>query len=165
LSWMTGPMVRMTEQATTSALRCDGLVKLLEMQQTVYERINDQHDQQRAWLDAGDHESLASSLHGRQKLVDRAIELNEQIAPYRNDWQSFVAALTEAERTMIDGFVRRIAELQEQVMQQDAALANDVRSQRDGVNVQRTKVVAASRAVNAYRTAADRTNRYTDREG
>ena len=54
----------------------------------------------------------------------------------------------------IDGFVQRIAALQEQVIQQDAALANDVRSQRESVNGKRSKVVAASRA-----------NRYTDQEG
>ena len=69
----------------------------------------------------------------------------------------------------IDGFVQRIAALQEQVIQQDAALANDVRSQRESVNGKRSKVVAASRAVNAYRTAADiegaAANRYTDQEG
>ena len=155
----------MTEQATTSALSCESLVKLLEMQLNVYERINAQHEQQRTCLDLGDHEALASSLQGRQKLVDRAIELNEQISPYRDDWPAFVASLGEADRLKIDGFVQRIAALQEQVIQQDAALANDVRSQRESVNRKRSKVVAASRAVIAYRTAADKSNRYTDQEG
>jgi len=156
----------MTEHAITQpALDADTLADLLACQQAVYERIAAQHEQQRAMFDSGELEQLAVLMHSRQKLVDRALQLNAALEPFRAQWTAFLAGLEQDVQQRVAAMVRRIADLQEQVIRQDAELAAAMQQSRQRMTAERLQVAAASRAVKAYRTPSAGTQRYTDREG
>jgi len=81
-----------TQEAT------DALLKLLRRQRDLYRKLQDLSERQRNLI-AGDRpELLLNILRDRQTLVTGLAKVNEELAPYRRDWQKVHESLPDGVR-------------------------------------------------------------------
>lgn len=95
-------------QDLTYELAPESLIGLLTEQRDLYRKLQELSDRQRDLI-AGDRpEQLLSILRDRQTLVTALARVNEQLAPYRRNWQSIYETLPERDK-------RNASELLEQI--------------------------------------------------
>lgn len=76
----------------------DGLIKLLKEQRDLYRGLQELSERQRTLI-AGDRpELLLNILRDRQTLVTALAKVNQQLSPYRRNWQSIHETLPEVTR-------------------------------------------------------------------
>jgi FlgN protein len=84
------------------------LVELLMAQRELYRRLTDLSARQRGLI-TGDHpEQLLNILSDRQKIILALSRLNEQLSPYRRNWEAHHAALPEATRQQVSALLDEI---------------------------------------------------------
>jgi flagellar biosynthesis/type III secretory pathway chaperone len=71
-----------------SQLDTNRLIHLLGQQRELYLRLHDLSDRQRALIASDSPDLLLSILRDRQTLVAALVRLNEELAPYRRDWEA-----------------------------------------------------------------------------
>jgi flagellar biosynthesis/type III secretory pathway chaperone len=112
-------------QEAQHELEPDRLIQLLEKQRELYLRLRELSDRQRALI-AGDRpDQLLSILHDRQALVAALVQLNEELAPYRRNWEVVHAELPDGVRQRASALLEEINELLRNILrvdQEDGAL-------------------------------------------
>ncbi len=122
------------------------LVLLLGQQRDLYRKLRELSDRQRALI-AGDRpERLLSILHERQDLVAALATLNDQLAPYRRNWDDMYAALPETHRVQAAALLQEINGLLRVILRTD---------QEDGalLSARKQAVAGELRAVNGGQAA------------
>lgn len=101
------------------------LVTLLTQQRELYQKLRELSDRQRALI-AGDRpERLLSILRERQDLVTALAALNNELAPYRRNWDEMYAALPAPHRVQASALLQEINGLLRVILrtdQEDGAL-------------------------------------------
>ncbi len=124
------------------------LIQLLEQQRALYGKLRDLSEKQRALIARDRPELLLSILRDRQDLVTGLARLNEQLGPFRRNWDALYATLPEDERTRASGLLQEINGLLRGILrtdQEDGALLS-VRKQAVGAEL---ADLAGGRAANA----------------
>lgn len=95
------------------------LVSLLSEQRNLYVKLRELSDRQRSMI-AGDRpELLLSILRDRQDLVTSLARLNDELAPFRRNWDAMYAALPEQHRTQASQLLQEINGLLRVILQTD----------------------------------------------
>ena len=136
----------------------EGLIELLKEQRDLYRRLQELSLRQRRLI-AGDRpELLLNVLRDRQTLVLAAAKINEQLSPYRRDWERICAALPEEVHRSAAGLLVEIDGLLQVILQadqEDQALL----SARKQAAARSLSDVSGGRAANAaYAPQASRTD-------
>ena len=101
------------------------LIKLLSEQRDLYVRLRELSEQQRSLI-SGDHpEQLLNILRERQTLVGALARLNEQLAPFRRNWDGMYRSLPTAQRHQANELLQEINGLLRLILrtdQEDSAL-------------------------------------------
>ncbi len=111
--------------STTTRLDPVQLIQLLEQQRDLYARLRELSERQRALIARDRPELLLSILRDRQDLVSGLARLNEQLGPFRRNWDALYATLPEEERTRASGLLQEINGLLRGILrtdQEDGAL-------------------------------------------
>jgi hypothetical protein len=126
------------------------LVELLTRQRDLYRNLRELSEKQRALI-AGDRpEMLLSILRERQDLVTALARLNEELGPYRQNWDTVHAALPEAQRNAASALVHEINALLRVILrtdQEDGALLS---ARKQAVGEQIADVTGGRTANAAY---------------
>jgi hypothetical protein len=131
---------------STSQLDPNRLITLLEQQRDMYLKLRELSDKQRSLI-AGDRpELLLGILRDRQDLVTSLARLNDQLGPFRRNWDALYAALPEGRRTHASGLLQEINGLLRVILRTD---------QEDGalLSVRKQAVAASIADLSGGRTA------------
>lgn len=141
------------------------VVGLLDEQCGLCERLEGLSDEQSSHVRRGRTEELLGVLNERQAVLDRVVEINGILEPFRNRSDAAMAGLRTADRDSLQSRIDRIAESVDRVRRRDDEDRKALESQRRGVadelaNLSRLRGAAAAYAGHgAIRTG------YHDRQG
>ena len=103
----------------TSQLDPGRLTALLEQQRDLYLKLRELSDKQRSMI-AGDHpELLLHILRERQDLVTGLARLNEELSPFRRNWDALYATLPGDGRARASALLQEINGLLRVILQAD----------------------------------------------
>jgi hypothetical protein len=131
-----------------SQLDTNRLIHLLGQQRELYLRLHDLSDRQRALIASDSPDLLLSILRDRQTLVAALVRLNEELAPYRRDWEAVQATLSDDTRQQAGQLLEEINDLLRNILrvdQEDGALL----SARKQAVAQSLSEVTGGRTANA----------------
>jgi hypothetical protein len=131
-----------------SQLDTNRLIHLLKQQRELYLQLRDLSDRQRALIASDSPDLLLSILRDRQTLVAALVRLNEQLAPYRRDWEAVQATLSDDVRQQAAQLLEEINDLLRNILrvdQEDGALL----SARKQAVAQSLSDVSGGRTANA----------------
>jgi hypothetical protein len=97
----------------------EGLINLLRQQRDLYQRLQDLSDRQRSLISGDRPELLLNILRDRQMLVTALAKVNEQLSPYRHDWQSIYEALPEETRRLASQLLEEINGMLQAILRHD----------------------------------------------
>jgi len=103
----------------------DRLIRLLENQRDLYVKLRELSDQQRAMISGDRPELLLNILRQRQDLVAALSRLNDELGPFRRNWDAMYAALPDAHRERAAGLLEEVNTLLRNILrtdQEDGAL-------------------------------------------
>ena len=146
--------------ATT--LESGRLISLLEQQRDFYAKLRALSDKQRALIAGNRPDLLLSILRERQDLVNGLARLNEELGPFRRNWDELYATLGESDRAKSSALLQEINGLLRGILktdQEDGALLSihkkAVASEIANLAGGRTANAAYGRQVGAGATTAD----------
>ncbi|MEW6252069.1 MAG: flagellar export chaperone FlgN [Planctomycetota bacterium] len=133
---------------TTPATQLDPtrLIGLLEQQRDLYQKLRELSEKQRALIARDRPELLLTILRERQDLVAALARLNEELGPFRRQWDAVYATLPEAERARASSLLQEINGLLRVILRTD---------QEDGalLSVRKQAVAAEIAGLSGGRTA------------
>lgn len=136
--------------APTPAEADPRLKRLLVQQRDYYERLRELSRQQRALISSDRPELLLGILSERQTLVSALARLNQDLAPYRRNWDAHYAALAPAEKSEVSELLQQINTLLRGILatdQQDSAL---LAARKHGTAQELDRLSGAKAATSAY---------------
>ena len=95
------------------------LIDLLARQRDLYRNLRELSERQRNLITGDRPELLLSILRDRQDLVTALARLNNELGPFRRNWDSVYAALPEARRAAASELLREINGLLRVILQTD----------------------------------------------
>jgi hypothetical protein len=95
------------------------VVTLLTLQRDLYLRLRELAGQQRELISGAAPEVLLNLLTERQTIVNRLARLNEQLAPYRRNWEATYASLPLPARDAATALLAEINALLRTILQTD----------------------------------------------
>lgn len=105
--------------AETMQLDANQLVGLLRQQRDVYQSLRTLSEKQRNLITDNRPDLLLSILKDRQDLVAALARLNEQLGPYRRNWDAMYARLPEPPRAEAAALLHDINRLLREILQSD----------------------------------------------
>ncbi len=126
------------------------LVRLLTEQRDVYNQLESLSHRQRTMISGDRPEALLNILSERQKLVQQLAQLNNQLAPFRRDWDALFDQLPDPVRAQVGELLDQINAMLRSILrsdQEDSALLS-ARKQSVAQSLERFSGGAA--AHNAY---------------
>lgn len=150
----------------TPTTQLDGgrLVELLTRQRDYYQSLRALSDKQRTLIASDRPEMLLSILRDRQDLITGLARLNDELGPYRRNWDAMYSALPEAQRRQASVLLHEINGLLRNILradQEDGALLSAkkqaIRAEMSGAAGGQTANAAYARQAAAPRPAADMT--------
>lgn len=98
----------------------------------------------------GDTDGLMKILSERQSIVNRIVELNTELEPFRRQWETCIRGVDAAERERLEAARAELAELVDRIWSRDEQDRADLERQRAGVAAEITGVSRTRVAVSAY---------------
>ncbi|MEX2213089.1 MAG: flagellar export chaperone FlgN [Phycisphaeraceae bacterium] len=158
------------------ALDAASLIKTLQQQVMLYERLEGLAVHQQRFIAAGEGESLLDLLAHRQRLIEEIQDVQRVLDADASRWPQLNESLSEYERETIVAAAQRIGELNAQIIAQDEidrAALSDVRGR---FSDELRKLKQGGAAAKAYDSASGATNprspltaakqgRFTDQQG
>lgn len=108
-----------------SQLNAQRMIELLTQQRDLYQGLRELSVKQRTMISGDRPELLLNILRDRQDLVTSLARLNDELGPYRRNWDSLYAALPEADRAAASAVLHEINGLLREILradQEDSAL-------------------------------------------
>lgn len=124
------------------------LLKLLAEQRDLYLQLSDLAQRQRNLISGDRPEMLLNILRDRQHLVMALAKLNEELSPYRRDWEAVYTRLTTADAERASHLISEINGTLQTILrtdQEDGALLS---AKKSAVGRQLDEL-SGTRAVNA----------------
>jgi len=134
------------------------LLALLREQRDLYRKLRALSDRQRGLISGDEPDRLLNILRDRQTLVAGLVRLNDQLAPYRRDWESIHARLPDNTRDEASALLSEINEILQGILridQEDGALLS---ARRQAVARSLSDVSGGRTANAAYAQQARRTD-------
>jgi hypothetical protein len=103
----------------TEPVAPERLIKLLREQRDLYRRLQDLSERQRNLISGDRPELLLNVLRDRQTLVIALAKVNEQLSPYRRNWQSVYESLPEVTRHTAAGLLDEIDGMHQGIVKTD----------------------------------------------
>jgi hypothetical protein len=129
-------------------IAAEDLIRLLTEQRDLYRRLQELSERQRGLISGDRPELLLNILRDRQTLVTALAKVNEQLSPYRHDWERVYAGLPEETRQAAAGLLEEINGMLQVILkadQEDQALL----SARKQAVARSLSTVSGGRAANA----------------
>ncbi len=136
------------------ALSGDRLVELLGRQQGLYRQLRLLADRQRSLVTQDDPEPLLALLADRQRLVDRLVDLNTQLAPFRENWSDVYGRLNEPARKQVAILLEEVNTSLGAILKSDRTDTATLTAKRESMSNRMADVNAGSRASAAYSVAS-----------
>ena len=143
------------------------LIDLLGQQRDLYQRLRELSEQQRTLITGDKPEMLLNILRERQVLVSALARLNEQLAPFRRNWEGMYSGLPSDLRDQANTLLREINGLLRVILrtdQEDSALLS-ARKQVVGQQIGQLSGAQSANTAYARRSAAGGTTRSADVTG
>ncbi len=154
------------------------LISLLERQSTLYDQLGDLTEQQSQAIEAGfgvdadaspgaSGEQLLTILAQRQRVIDALVQVQDELAPFRESWSSVWSQMGETDRQQVAPMVRQIEQAAARIMELDDRDRLRLEQAQAHTGEQIRKLNSTGAAVSAYRTSPPPTtnNRFTDQHG
>ncbi len=103
----------------TEPVAPERLIKLLKEQRDLYQRLRDLSERQRNLISGDRPELLLNILRDRQLLVTALAKINEQLSPYRRNWQSIYQTLPEVTRHTASNLLEEIDRMHQVILKTD----------------------------------------------
>ena len=128
----------------------DGLIPLLKEQRDLYLNLRDLSDRQRNLI-AGDRpELLLNILRDRQILVTKLAAVNEQLSPYRRNWQKVYDTLPEVTKHTASALLEEINSMLKIILKTDEEDQALLSARKQAVAKSLSGVSGGRAANNAY---------------
>jgi hypothetical protein len=95
------------------------LIDLLTKQRDLYHKLRDLSEKQRTMISGDRPDLLLNVLRERQELVTSLARLNEEMGPYRRNWDAAYSALPSEHRDEASGLLQEINGLLRVILQTD----------------------------------------------
>jgi hypothetical protein len=142
------------------------LVKALTTQCELCRSLEALSTRQSEQIRSGDSDGLLRVLAERQGFVDQVAELNDQISPYRQQWETCLAAAGKEDRTKLEMLVKQLTDLVERIARQDDVDRAALEIQRSALSDELGGVIRGRGAVAAYNgVGAANRPRFQDQNG
>ncbi len=138
---------------------------LLDEQYDLCVRLEGLSETQSSHVQAGRTEGLLSVLNERQAVLDRVVEINGTLEPFRNRRDIAMSRLQAADRESLQNRIDRIAESVERVRRRDDEDRRALESQRRGVADELANLSRLRGAAAAYAGSGATGPRFHDRQG
>lgn len=129
------------------------LVKALTRQCELCRSLDALSTRQSEQIRGGDSDGLLRVLAERQGIIDQVSELNDRIAPYRQQWETCLAAAGKDDRTRLEMLVNQLTGVVERIARQDDVDRAALEVQRSALSSELGDVIRGRGAVAAYNGA------------
>ncbi len=153
----------MTE--TTRQGRAAELIRLLEKQAQLYDRLNRLSEAQSRLVAKADAEPLLTILSQRQELIDQLVVVSGEVEPYKQQWAEIYSSLDEPDRERLRALIDRVRSQLDQIISQDEKDRQALTDRRRSASQELQQVRHGSSVGRAYSRAVPNEPRYTDRQG
>ncbi len=143
-----------TKMDTDMHERSGKLIELLEQQRDCYRRLKDLAERQRRLITDQDPEALLKILGERQKLVDQLTELNQALAPFRQEWANTYTQMQSDRRQHVQEVLDDINMLLGAIMVTDAEDSRLLAAGKERIGSELREAAAGRRANTAYAAQA-----------
>jgi hypothetical protein len=142
------------------------LPALLEEQAGLYTQLHALSSQQGKLVD-GQADALLAVLAQRQGLIDRLLESNRKLEPYRVRWSAVLGALDPASRGRIGALVEKIGLVRQAIQRQDDEDCRRLSQASGDLARELARVSNSGQAARAYRGAQAHAaaSRFADQRG
>lgn len=128
----------------------DVFESMLSQQLALFEQLQQLAAQQTDSVEQGRSDQLLTVLGQRQRLIDQLTAIQQQMAPFRNDWSAFYDRLDEAQRRRIGGRLEAVQTRLACIIEQDERDKSHLADACNQVGGQLNSVVATGAALRAY---------------
>jgi HPt (histidine-containing phosphotransfer) domain-containing protein len=148
-----------------SPTECEPLA-LLEDQAGLYRQLHALSSKQGDLVD-GQPDALLAVLAQRQGLIDRLMECNRRMQPYRDRWSEVTAAMAPAQRQRMGELLGQIDNFRRAIAGQDDQDCRRLTQARGELARELARVSHSGQAARAYHSLATgaASSRFTDRRG
>ena len=156
------------QQVDTNPARWrERVLVLLNEQIDLYSSLESLSARQAGLIRDEDTDSLLDVLTQRQRLIEKAQRVAEELTPYRRRWSDLLDALPALERDALNAKVNEATRLVDAIAARDEQDRQAMEQQRTQIATRIRDVTTARGAVAAYAGATTKTTdaRYQDREG
>lgn len=150
--------------ASARALLRDRVLPALERQAALYDQLAAFGPKQDELIAGGEGDGLLRLMGERQAVVDELVAVHQGLEDVRQDWEGFLAGLTEGDRAELGERLDRVKELARRVHEQDSQTRQHLDGARDRVRTNMQGVGRGKGAVRAYGGLAARVPIHQDRE-
>lgn len=137
--------------ADTVNLDPQRLLQLLTEQRDHYRALRALSERQRSLISGDRPEMLLNILQDRQKLVTSLVAINEQLAPFRRDWDAFLAGLSPETRSTAGALLEEVNELLAVILKADEEDGRMLKARQQNV-AQSLSRLSGNRAAHAAYT-------------
>ena len=141
------------------------LIDVFHAQRSLINELKPLAERQRALIEAGHTDALLELLGERQRIIDRFVEMDQDLARLTGDLPQRLQAVPEQRRGEIQALAAEIDEGIQLVLQHDEADQVQLKAARDRTRGQLATLSAARTARNAYLRPNAATNRFADQQG
>lgn len=141
------------------------VVSLLDEQCSLSSKLEGLGAEQSVHVKAGRTEALLSVLNERQAVLDRIVEINGILEPFRNRRDAAMSRLQPSERESLQSRIDRIADAVDRVRRRDDEDRQALESQRQGVADELASLSRLRGAAAAYAGHGSAGARFHDRQG
>ena len=104
---------------TSASADAERLIDLLRQQNELYEKLRGLSQRQRSLISSERPEMLLELLRDRQSLVMGLARVNEQLSPYRRDWESTYSRLDGPAREAVGSLLAGINSTLQAILRAD----------------------------------------------
>lgn len=134
----------------------DELVAILTRQRDLYAHLRQIGQKQSDLVERGAAEALLELLAQRQRFIDELSDLNERLAPFREDWPRVWRQVPESRRAMVSELLNTVSDTLSRILEQDDQDRARLAASQDKVKAELGRVSGAAVAVRAYAGQARR---------
>jgi len=143
------------------------LTEILDEQEHITAELESLSVAQAALIERSATDELLTLLGRRQELLDAALASARRIEPFVAQWDAFMGALPDTERSVSVARVRTIQDRIDRIGSRDEKDRADLAKQRSALTSELASVGHSRGAIAAYASPESRTTnpRFQDREG
>ncbi len=141
------------------------VVELLGTQRDLYIELDRLSQAQAGLVSAEDADGLLGVLGEREQVMERVLEVNAALEPFRRRWGDVVEQLDDPARDSVNAIVAELETLTKSIAERDEADRRAMESRRAEIAGELGTVNRKQAAMRAYGSPSSAGPRYEDRQG